>query len=134
MSTYWDDVARVAEAHLDEIQADLLLARQELATATTAHREAEARVIALERLEHLALQGSGTAPAAAQMTLHLAMETVLREMGAMRAGDLAAQINSQRLYRMRDGRPVEAQQIHARVNNYSDRFVKQGTFIDLAGA
>lgn len=53
-------------------------------------------------------------------------------MGSLRAGDLAARINSRRLYRMRDGRPVEAQQIHARVNNYSDLFEKEGTFIRLA--
>src|SRR5687768_9149760 len=122
MNGYWDDVAQVAVAHIDEIQADLRLARRELQGAATTHRELERRVIELERLEQLALSGTGSAPPPETMTLHLAMETVLREMGSLRAGDLAAQINSRRLYRMRDGRPVEAQQIHARVNNYSDLF------------
>ena len=44
----------------------------------------------------------------------------------------AAVINSQRLYRMRDGRPVEAQQIHARVGQYPHLFIREGTFIKLA--
>jgi hypothetical protein len=50
----------------------------------------------------------------------------------MRAGDLAAQVNGRGLYRMRDGRPVEAQQIHARVGQYPHVFNKQGTFITLS--
>jgi hypothetical protein len=33
---------------------------------------------------------------------------------------------------MRDGRPVEAQQIHARVGHYPNLFAKEGTFIKLA--
>jgi hypothetical protein len=33
---------------------------------------------------------------------------------------------------MRDGRPVEAQQIHARVGQYPHLFIREGTFIKLA--
>jgi hypothetical protein len=67
------------------------------------------------------------------MTLHDAMAEVLRgEPGRMlRAGDLAREIERRRLYRMRDGRPVESQQIHARVNHYDEVFTKEGTFIKL---
>jgi hypothetical protein len=32
---------------------------------------------------------------------------------------------------MRDGRPVETQQIHARVGNYESLFEREGTFIKL---
>lgn len=32
---------------------------------------------------------------------------------------------------MRDGRPVEPQQVHARVGHYPDLFEKVGTFIKL---
>lgn len=68
------------------------------------------------------------------LTLHEAMAIVLKDApgGMMRAGDLAAQVNGRGLYRMRDGRPVEAQQIHARVGQYPHVFNKQGTFITLS--
>lgn len=49
----------------------------------------------------------------------------------MRAADLAKEIDRCGLYRMRDGRPVEAQQIHARVGHYPDDFGRDGTFIKL---
>jgi hypothetical protein len=66
-------------------------------------------------------------------SLHEAMVQVLRAAPyrMLRAGDLAAEINAQRLYRMRDGRPVEAQQLHARVGQYPHLFTKEGTFIKL---
>ena len=76
---------------------------------------------------------SKDSPGGPAMTLHDAMEVVLRDAAhGMRAGDLASEITRRRLYRMRDGRPVEAQQIHARVGNYPHLFKKVGTFIHLA--
>ena len=51
----------------------------------------------------------------------------------LRASDLASEIDRRGLYRMRDGRPVEAQQIHARVGQYPHLFEKEGTFIKLKG-
>lgn len=67
------------------------------------------------------------------LTLHGAMATILRadSLHMLRAGDLAGEINRRGLYRMRDGRPVEAQQIHARVGHYGHLFEKEGTFIKL---
>jgi hypothetical protein len=67
------------------------------------------------------------------MTLHAAMRKVLQDspVGMMRAADIASEIERHRLYRMRDGRPVEAQQIHARVGQYPDDFRREGTFIKL---
>lgn len=124
----------VVAAHIDEIAADLDRARRDLA-----HHQGE--VAALERkvgqLEGLlalvepdslnrGIPGDG-------MTLHEAMVVVLRDAEhGLRAGDLAAEINRRRLYRMRDGRPVEAQQIHARVGNYGHLFRKSGPSILLA--
>ncbi len=68
------------------------------------------------------------------MTLHEAMAEVLRTTHEhmLRAGDLAAEVDRCGLYKMRDGRPVEAQQIHARVGHYQHLFTKVGTFITLA--
>lgn len=50
----------------------------------------------------------------------------------MRAADLTAEINRRGLYRMRDGRAVETQQVHARVTHYPHLLAKAGTFITLA--
>lgn len=70
------------------------------------------------------------------MTLHEAMLAVLRTApGArMTARELCDQINRRGLYRMRDGRPVEIQQIHARAGNYSHLFVRVGDGIALRSA
>ncbi|MGH8945015.1 MAG: hypothetical protein ACRDVL_02565 [Acidimicrobiia bacterium] len=67
------------------------------------------------------------------MTLHEALDVVLSDNGNkwITAGDLAAEVNRRNLYRMRDGRPVEASQIHARVRNYSHLFEKNGSRIRL---
>lgn len=135
MSSYVSLVREVAEAHRDEIEADLRLAIAE-AERTRAHlRESEARVQALRSLAALVELAKADQPAEAKMTLHEAMATVLREVPEhmMRAGDLAAEIQHRRLYQMRDGRPVEPQQIHARVGHYPDWFEKVGTFIKLCG-
>lgn len=71
-----------------------------------------------------------------RVTLHEAMRTVLRSAPhkMLRAQDLAQAIAARGLYRMRDGRPVEAQQIHARVGHYPELFKREGTFIKLVDA
>jgi hypothetical protein len=117
---------------MDEINADLDHARTLMRRTREAYDEAGRRVVWLEGLVVLAgadsVEQSGTQP------LHKAILTVLKDapMGMMRAGDLAAEINRRGLYRMQDGRPVEPQQIHARVNNYGHMFDKEGTFIKRA--
>jgi len=67
------------------------------------------------------------------LTLHVAMRRVLEDAPKhmMRAADIATAIQRHGLYRMRDGRPVEAQQIHARVGHYPEDFGREGTFIKL---
>jgi hypothetical protein len=64
------------------------------------------------------------------MTLHAAMHKVLKEAagGKLRAGEIIAEIDRQGLYRMRDGRQPESQQIHARANHYPNMFGKEGSY------
>lgn len=70
------------------------------------------------------------------MTLHEAMRQVLEAAPGRRlqARALLDQINRRGLYRMRDGRAVGLQQIHARVANYPQLFVRSGDAIALTGA
>jgi hypothetical protein len=67
------------------------------------------------------------------LSAHAAMAEVLRSAPQyeMRPVDLAAEVNRRGLYTMRDGRPIETQQIHARVGNYPDMFERNGPFIRL---
>lgn len=129
------EVRSVVAAHVDEIVADLDRARHDLAHRRGEVAELERMVGRLEGFLALVEPESlieGIAHGDG-MTLHEAMVVVLRDAEqGLRAGDLAAEINRRRLYRMRDGRPVEAQQIHARVGNYGHLFRKAGTFILLA--
>jgi Mg-chelatase subunit ChlI len=131
--SYQTNVAQVAAAHIEEIAGDLDQARSALKRARSNVAQLERQVASLEGLLDLAHKAGGEAEAAG-LTLHDAMAEVLRtaQGGMLRAGDLAAEIERRRLYRMRDGRPVEAQQIHARVGHYPHLFAKEGTFIRLA--
>ncbi|MGH8952955.1 MAG: hypothetical protein ACRDX9_16250 [Acidimicrobiia bacterium] len=133
MPEYWELVGQVAATHVDEIRGDLDQARHRLRQARQEVADLESRIGSLEAL--LALTAADHAPAVtATMTLHEAMSEVIRSSGEqiMRAADLATEIDRRGLYKMRDGRPVEAQQIHARVGNYPHLFSKVGTFITLA--
>ncbi len=129
-----DEMRRVAEAHIEEIEGDLDGARRALAQAQGDVADLARRVALLEVL--VAVRGGGVAAPARisdGLTLHEAMVEVLRgePHRMLRAGDLAREIERRGLYRMRDGRPVESQQIHARVNHYHGMFTKEGTFIKL---
>lgn len=130
---YREQVGKVVDANIDQLRGDLDQARHALGRARLEVERWERQVAVLEGLIEL-----GHSPAAAEtgLTLHEAMAVVLRDApgGMMRAGDLAAQIDWRGLYRMRDGRPVEAQQIHARVGQYPHIFSKQGTFITLSSS
>lgn len=131
----YEEIAAVVAAHREEIEADLDRARHSLQRAQGELRVHEARVTSLEGLLTLAQSEAEDAdPDPSTMTLHDAMVTVLKDApgNMLRAADLAALINQRHLYRMRDGRPVETQQIHARVNNYPRLLAKKGTFITLA--
>jgi hypothetical protein len=68
-----------------------------------------------------------------QVTLHEALARVLEDAGneGMTARELADAVNRRGLYRKRDGGPVEVNQVHARINNYTDLFEKDGSKIRL---
>jgi hypothetical protein len=67
------------------------------------------------------------------MTLHEALAVLLRERDnqGMTARALADAVNQRGLYRKRDGSPVEANQIQARINNYGAVFIKEASMIRL---
>ena len=68
-----------------------------------------------------------------RLTLHEALAHVLRERGNewTSARELADEVNTHGLYVKRDGRPVEVNQVHARVKNYPQLFEKNGSQIRL---
>jgi hypothetical protein len=133
--TYQEDLAKVVALYRGELEADLAAARHLLARSRAKCLEDERRVEVFQALLAFDTPGSPLAaePARGKMTLHAAMRRVIEASPAkmMRAADIAAEIQRQGLYRMRDGRPVEAQQIHARVNHYPNDFGREGTFIKL---
>lgn len=132
---YEEEVACVVAARRDELEADLDTAKRVAESLRAQLAEAERRVQTFEAL--LAFDVNAVrSPAEVPMghvTLHAAMQMVLTDAPnrMMRPTDLAAAIHARGLYRMRDGRPVETQQIHARVGNYKNLFEREGTFIKL---
>jgi hypothetical protein len=131
---YLADVSRVVAANIDELKGDLDHARHALLRARHDVDQLERQVASLEALLELASDRETSEGNSLRLTLHDAMVAVLRSTpgGRLRAGDLAEAIERRGLYRMRDGRPVEAQQIHARVGHYPHLFAKEGTYIKLA--
>jgi pyruvate-formate lyase len=134
MTEWQEQIGSVITKHREEVEEDLVLAHNERDQASAKAREAENRVAFLEHA--LALADSSGAPVAEpaeKLTLHEAMRRVLTTAPErmMRASELTASINRQHLYRMQDGRPVEKQQVHARVGHYPQMFRREGTFIKL---
>lgn len=128
--SYLDDIRSVAQSSGEEIARDLAQARQDRQRGERGLDALMVREAALRWLSDLARRDS---PPAATRTLHEAMATVLKSAPGqmLRAADLAAEIDRRGLYRMRDGRAVEAQQIHARVGNYPEKFQRESPFIKL---
>lgn len=66
------------------------------------------------------------------MTLHEAIEQVLQNaVKPLFSRDIADIINSQKLYKRKDGLPVSASQVTTRANNYSKLFTKEAGKIKL---
>jgi len=130
---YMTEIRDVVAAHVDELRVDLEAARQRHRQSMAKSDELKQHMSALEGLVVLAADASVSTPDTGRLTLHKAMAQVLGEQPEkmMRPGPLAAEINRRHLYRMRDGRPVEIQQIHARVGNYPELFAREGPFIKL---
>lgn len=79
------------------------------------------------------LPSAAIKPTAERLTLHEAMELVLRdnENEWMTVRELADAINERGLYEKRDGSVVDPSQIHARANKYQQLFEKDGRRLRL---
>jgi hypothetical protein len=138
MMNYQDALAGVCTAHRDQIERDLETAHGQYEDAKAHLAAAERQLHLLEGLLSMASGPSGTllVPSAGAksddggMTLHEAMRQVLNDAptGKLRAGEIIAEIERRGLYRMRDGRIPESQQIHARAGHYPHMFGKDGSY------
>jgi hypothetical protein len=116
------------ERSREMVQEALAQARAELETLQTRQAELEQQIAAAE-----AILGPTDTAGSRNMTLHDALALVLRQRQneGMTARQLAEAVSKQELYRKRDGSPVEANQVQARVNNYDAVFEKQDSIIRL---
>ena len=127
-----DSLTDVVSRHAQELRSRIDRDRHLLEEQRAETAEIERRLAAEEWLLESSVERSPTREAL-RLTGHGAMAEVLRTAPQykMRPVDLAAEINRRGLYRMRDGRPLETQQIHARVGNYPDMFERDDSFIRL---
>jgi hypothetical protein len=137
--TYQDALAELTASHRGQIEADLGTARSQYEEAKAHVATAERRLHMLEGLlaAHLKAETTADEGIAAEpadddrpLTLHEAMREVLKASpnGKLRAGEIIAEIERRGLYRMRDGRIPESQQIHARAQHYPHMFGKDGSY------
>lgn len=110
----------------EAVAAALASAEQELRDLRDRQAELEqligqARAILGLKVGDLSRGGAVVAPIG-DMTLHEAMRHVLRTQGPMTSRELAHAINEQALYRQKNGGPVPAGQISARMNRYRSLF------------
>jgi len=135
MNRYLSTLAAWASDHREELERDQVEARSTRDRLQRQLDTVERRLALLSSLASLSTLPDGAQPEgeAQRLSLHDAMAEVLKSAPErmMRARDLAAEIDRRGLYRMRDGRPVEPQQIHARTGNYPHLFERKGTFIRL---
>lgn len=137
MHDYEQAIAELVAKHGADVRGELNYLRERREKLTAELSFVERRVNLLEGMLDIGSTSSREpldfAETDVPRTLHAAMAEVLETAPErmMRAGDLAAAIERRGLYKMRDGRPVEAQQIHARVGHYPTLFTKVGTFIKL---
>jgi hypothetical protein len=126
------DLTDLASRHAQELRSRIDRDRHLLEERRAETAEIERRLGAEEWLLESSVEQSPTRETV-RLTGHGAMAEVLRTAPQykMRPVDLAAEINRRGLYRMRDDRPIETQQIHARVGNYPDIFERAGAFIRL---
>jgi hypothetical protein len=127
-----NDLTGVVSSHAQELRSRIDRDRQLLEEWRAEVAEVERRLTAEEWLLESSAEPSPTRETL-RLSAHGAMAEVLRAAPQykMRPVDLAAEINRRGLYTMRDGRPIETQQIHARVGNYPDMFERDGAFIRL---
>jgi hypothetical protein len=123
-----------------ELREALLANREDVALALE-HAEAELTacqercselVDLIERARLVLGLATHHPPGRRDLTLHAAIATILQDQGAaMTAPAIAREINRRSLYRRRDGRPVDAGQVHARVGSYGSLFARRDHRIAL---
>ena len=123
-------IASTLEAARHELDG-LELRRQQMLEDLDLRREQLIALIARTEAMQLAMEPD-SAPGR-QLTLHEAMAFLIEESANrwMTVQELALAINKRGLYRKRDGSPVEINQLHARINNYSHLFEKDGPRVRL---
>ena len=136
--TYQMDLSEISKSHRTEIHAALAQAQSELKTAQANFDRATCRVHFLDYLLHSLSEervdeleeSRGSESGTSKLTLHAAMQQVLlaSSTGKLKAAEIITEIERLNLYRMRDGRVPESQQIHARANHYPDMFGKDGAY------
>lgn len=136
--SYHEVLSEAAAQFRPDIERDLADAHRQLHALTTDRDAMQRRAQFLEALLATPTADDGSAKStppsspqpAGHMTLHEAMHKVILESPErrLRAGDILAEIERQGLYRMRDGRLPESQQIHARANHYPHLFEKDGSY------
>jgi hypothetical protein len=128
-----DDLRDVVSRHAPELRSRIDRDRHLLEDRQDEVAQIERRLAAQKWLLKLSDEQPPTQEAARYLTAHGAMAEVLRTAPQyqMRPVDLATEITRRGLYTMRDGRPIETQQIHARAGNYPDMFERNGPFIRL---
>jgi hypothetical protein len=128
-----DAIAELITEHRQDIESDLADARAFRSEAEAAFVAADREVTTLEAILAMATPATEHIEPGERTTLHEAMRKVLQTAPGRRmlAAELAKSIDERGLYKMRDGRPVEAQQIHARVGHYGHMFERDGQGIRL---
>lgn len=131
---YMEDIARVVNTCREHLEVDLAEAQSNLSDLEARLVEADRKVATLEAILAISSpEDNRTSEPVSRLTLHQAMREVLVVAPGQRmsAVDIARAIERRGLYRMRDGRSVEAQQIHARVGHYNHMFQRDGQGIRL---
>ncbi len=59
------------------------------------------------------------------ITLHEAIKRVINEYGPAAVSEITAKVNEKGLYRRRDGNPVPANQVSARIRKYPHMFIRE---------
>lgn len=68
------------------------------------------------------------------MTLHVAIEKLLRQVGRpMTTSEIADLLNKNKWYQKKDGSPIGSFQIHGRTRNYANLFSRNGTLVSIVG-
>jgi hypothetical protein len=120
------DLGDALERSRQMIKDALTDARNELAEVQRRQTELEQQIAEAEA-------ALGHPSGQSVLTLHEALAQVLRENlnQPMTAAALTDIVNGRGLYRRRDGKPVQANQVHARTKNYKDVFEKGAEGIRL---